>query len=71
MIGPPIQDILEKIYPGLDSEFVDSFRVCFRHHYDVHGFSIYLVPELSPVNSCGKTRVFVCLLLQINQHSYQ
>lgn len=39
MIGPPIQEILEKIYPGLDSEFVDSFRVCFRHHYDVHGFS--------------------------------
>ena len=42
MIGPPVQDLLLKIYPESDSDLVNDFRICFREHYDSHGFSDFV-----------------------------
>ncbi len=33
-IGPPIQHIASRFFPGLDSVAIESFRRAFRHDYD-------------------------------------
>jgi phosphoglycolate phosphatase len=38
LIGPPVQHIVEKIYPHLGPDDVERFRLIFRDEYDHRGF---------------------------------
>ena len=38
LIGPPVQDIANKLYPDLDAVALESFRRAFRDDYDHHSY---------------------------------
>lgn len=45
MIGPPVATIVDRLYPGLSSECIDSIVSSFRSHYDSEGFLDFCIYE--------------------------
>lgn len=41
LIGPPVQCILQSLYPNLDHDFIERFRCSFRDHYDKNGYKYF------------------------------